>query len=144
MKKVLPLLIIIPLLIIYGCNAPNQNSILEMSMNKNYDTQDPFIHEKLIYVSEDTDSLKLNVSLQFEGEGCLMEIADNETKEVIWEDSWENKANTTFPISLSNIGKDKEYVVRLTGTKVINAKAVITSDNKLVKEREKPLKPDKA
>lgn len=96
-------------------------------------------NEKLFYVDENIDTLNLDVSFQMEGESGVLEIADNETKQVIWSDTWNgNVESTTFTITLDDLDKEKEYIVRFTGTKI-----VITSENNLVKERERPQKPSK-
>lgn len=117
---------------------------IQMEMNKNYDDNTTYINEKLIYVSEDTDTLKLDVSFQMKAENGILEIADNETGEIFWSQTWsEDVDKTGFTISLDNLDKDKEYVIRFTATKLNYTKIIITSDNSLVKERERPLKHNK-
>lgn len=117
-------------------------TIIEMELTQNYDNADPFINEKLVYVSDSVDTLNLDVSFQMEGESGILEIADNETKQVIWSYTWnEDVDNTAFTISLDDLDKENEYVVRFIGTKIKYAKITITSKNSLVKEREQPQKP---
>lgn len=141
MKKILPLLLCI-LFALSGCTVTNPSTLIEMELTEHYDTADPFIHEKLFYVDEDIDVLELNVSFQMEGESGILEIIQNETKQVVWSDTWDGDVDETgFTVSLGSI--EKEYVIRFTGTKIKYAKIVITSENNLVKEREKPLKPDR-
>lgn len=136
------ILLILGAVFLAACGERTTATILEMELTENYDTVDPFINEKLIYVSDDVDSLELNVSFQMEGESGALEIADNETKEVLWSKMWNSSTDkTAFTISLNSIGKEKEYVVRFTGNKINYAKIVLSSENKLVKERERPLKP---
>lgn len=119
-------------------------TVIKMELTQNYDNSDPFINEKLFYVSNDVDTLNLDVSFQMEGESSILEIADNETKQVLWSNTWDGDINhTTFTISLNGLDKEKEYVVRFTGTKIKHAKIIITSENNLVKEREKPQKPNR-
>lgn len=63
-------------------------------------------------------------------------------KKFFWSDTWnENVDNTKFTVSLDTLEKGKEYFIRFTGTKIKYAKIVVTSENKLFKERDKPLKP---
>ena len=45
----------------------------------------------------------------------------------------------TFTVSLDSVEKEKEYVVQFTGTKINYARIIVTSENDLVKERERPL-----
>jgi hypothetical protein len=110
--------------------------VTEMELTSNYDNTDPFVIEQPFCVSDDVDSLDFEAHLQMRSETCLLEIADNETKEVMIEvflsegfnDSGEDKEY----ITLVNLDKDKEYVIRLTCTEVEHVKLVITSDSNLV------------
>lgn len=140
MNKTFPLLLcILPLL--SSCSSNASKAILEMELRKDYDTSDPFVHANLFSVSEDMDTLALDISFQPEGESGILEIADNETGEVFWSDSWnENVDKTNFAVSLEDVKKAKEYVIRFTGTKINYAKITLSSKSGLVKERAKPLK----
>lgn len=143
MNKILPLLFCV-LLLLSGCSSNTAKTIIEMELTDSYDDSDPFVNEKLFYVSDSIDTLELNVSFKMEGESGVLEIADNETKKVLWSNIWnENIDNTTFSISLDTVEKEKEYVIRFTGTKIKYAKIVVTSDDKLVKECVRPMKPDR-
>lgn len=127
-----------------SCNRSTAKTIIEIELTENYDTSDPFIYEKLIYVSDDINILDLDISIQIKGKRSSLEIADNETGQVFWSKEWNgNVDKTNFTISLDTLEKDKEYVIRFTGTKINYAKVVVTSENKLVKEREKPLRPNR-
>lgn len=119
------------------------STLMQMELTNDYDTSDPF-NEKLFYVDEDIDVLELNIFFQMEGKSGVLEIADNETKQVLWSDVWDRDVDETkFTVSLDTIEKGKEYVIRFTGTKIIYAKIVISSQNNLVKERGKLLKLDR-
>ncbi len=127
-----------------SCSAPVAPTVIEMSVSKNYDTDDPFVNEKLIYVSEDIDDAKLDVTFQMKGESGKLEIMERESEEVLWSDDWSGDvAKNTFVISLDSLKKEKEYVVRFTGTGIEDAKLSITSQSSLVKERERPQKSNK-
>lgn len=77
--------------------------------------------------------------LQMEGESGIVEIKDNKTGEVLWENIWEESTeNDTLAISLDNMQKDKEYAIWFTGTKIENARITVTFENDLVQERERP------
>lgn len=137
-------IVLCALFLLSGCSNAAAGTVLEMELTESYDAADPFIQEKLFYVSDNVDTLELAVSFQMEGEKGVLEIADNETKEVVWSNTWtENTDKTTVPVTLENLAKEKEYVVRFTGTQIKHAKIVLTSENSLVKERERPLKPNK-
>lgn len=139
------LFLLCTLLILSGCSSNTASTIIEMELTDRYDTSDPFVHEKLFYVPNRMDTLEFTISVQMEGEHAVLELADNETKQVLWSRIWdENVDTTTFPVTLDGIEQEKEYVIRFTGTKIKHAKVVMTSDSKLVKEREKPIKPNRA
>ena len=106
-------------------------TVIEMEMTSSYDDADPFINEKLIYTSE--DSIDFDVSFRMVAESGLLEIADNETKHVIFSKPWEGTVDDKFSFSLSELKTEHEYVIRLTCTKVESAKLVIKSENTLVK-----------
>lgn len=138
MKKIL-ILVLCTLLLLSGCDS--SPTLIQMEMTSSYDTSDPFINEKLFYVNENIDVLELDISFQMKGKSGILEITDNETKQSIWSNTWNgNVDEARFPVLLDTIEKEKEYVVRFTGTKIEYAKIVITSKDSLVKERKKPLK----
>ena len=109
-------------------------------MTSDYDTTDPFVNEKLFSISDDVDSINFEVSVHMKCERSLLEIADNETKEIIWDKSWNDSADEELDISLNNLDKEKEYVIRLTCSKVEHAEAVIAFDSSLVEDVVMPRK----
>lgn len=120
-------------------NKDAGKTVLQMELDKNYDISDPFVNARLFAVSEDMAVLKAELSFQMEGESGIVEIKDNKTDEVLWENTWEERAeNDTLVISLNNVQKDKEYAIWFTGTKIENAKITVTFENDLVLERERP------
>lgn len=127
-----------------ACSDNHSPFVIEMELTSNYDDADPFVNEQLFYVSEDVDSVDFEAYLQMKSETCLLEIADNETKEVMIEIFWSEGFNASGEdkeyITLVDLDKEKEYVIRLTCTEVENVKLVMTSDNSLVKVREQPQK----
>ncbi len=116
-------------------------TVIQMELTSDYATADPFINARLFYVSDDAKSVDFEVDFKMKSESCLLEIADNETEEVIWSKAWKESADEKFNISLNELSKDKECVIRLTSTKVEHVKLVMTSDSSLVKEREQPRRP---
>lgn len=143
MKRLLPLLLC-AFFLLSGCTGAAVSTSIQMELTNSYDTSDPFINEKLFYVDKNIDALELDISFQMEGESGVLEITDNETKRVIWSDTWSGDVDETkLIVSLDTIEKGKEYVIRFTGTKIKYTKIVITSEDNLVKEREMPLKPDR-
>ena len=138
MRRILPLLLCI-LFLLSGCTSDSVSSLLEMELTEDYDTSDPFIQEKLFAADEDIDVLELGISFQMKGESGILEIAENDTKQVLWSDKWDEDVDgMEFTVSLDSIKKEKEYVVRFTGTKIKYARIIVTSENDLVEERERP------
>ncbi len=121
--------------------SDDENSIFEMELDKYYDDTDPFVNERLFCVSEDISTLKSEISFQMDGKNGIVEIKDNETDELIWTNTWnENIENDTFTISLNNILKENEYVIRFVGTEINYAKIKVVFESDLVQERERPRK----
>ena len=121
--------------------SDNKNSIFEMELDRYYDDTDPFVNERLFCISEDISTLKAKISFQMDGKSGLVEIRDNETDELIWANTWnENIENDTFTISLNNILKENEYVIRFVGTEINYAKIEVIFESGLVRERERPRK----
>ena len=112
--------------------SDNKNSIFEMELDRYYDDTDPFVNERLFCVSEDISTLKAKISFQMDGKSGLVEIRDNETDELIWANTWnENIENDTFTISLNNILKENEYVIRFVGTEINYAKIEVIFESGL-------------
>ncbi|MFQ8705635.1 MAG: DUF4624 family lipoprotein [Thomasclavelia sp.] len=134
------------MLFLTGCNyndrlLADKKLNIELELTEDYDDHEPFIDERLFCVSEDIKSLTLNVSLQLDGENGILEIADNQTGEVLWDNSWQDVINNAkFDISLNKLKKDKEYVIRFTGSMIKYARIVVTCNSDIIKERERPMK----
>ncbi len=145
-KIIVCFMLILAIALLSSCNSVSGKTkmVIEMELSNNQNSTEPFISEKLIYVSDNIDTLNLDVSFQMKGESGTLEISDNETQQVFWSDAWNGDIEkTTFIVSLDKLDKEKEYVIRFNGTKISYAKIVITSENSLIKEREKPIKPNR-
>ena len=127
-----------------ACSDNHSPFSIEMELTRDYDDANPFIIEQLFYVSEDAESVDFEAYLQMRSETCLLEIADNETKEVMiecfWREGFNNSGEDKEYITLVDLDKDKEYVIRLTCTEVEHVKLVMASDSRLVKMRERSQK----
>ncbi len=139
-NTVLTLMFCIVLLLL-GCSEHNKSSTnfkTEMEILEDYDDTDPFIDERLFYVTDNTESLKLDISFQIESESSVLEILDNETNEVLWRTELQENENDKVIVPLKSLKKDEEYVIKFTGTKIEYVKIIISSNDKLIKERVKP------
>lgn len=122
-------------------NSSSQTQfVMEMEMSEGYDENQPFINEKLFTVSENVESLELSTTFELVGETATLKIFDRETEAILFEqDTWNtNVDKTNFIITLDNLEKDREYVIQLTCENIEYVKLVITSENSLIKEKEKP------
>lgn len=118
-----------------------QKTVLEMEMNENYSDSDPFENGRLFCVSEDIETLDVEVYFQMDGESGIVEIKDRNADEVLWSNTWdENISGDTVTVSLNNLQKEKEYVVRFTGTKINHAVVKVAFESELVQEKSRPSK----
>ena len=118
-----------------------QKTVLEMEMNANYSNSDPFENGRLFCVSEDIETLDAEVYFQMDGERGIVEIKDRNSDEVLWSNTWDENVNgDTLSVSLNNLQKEKEYVVRFTGTKINHAVVKVTFESELVQEKSRPSK----
>lgn len=76
-----------------------------------------------------------------DGESGIVEIKDRNAGEVLWSNTWNEKASgKTVTVSLNNLQKEKEYDVRFTGTKINHAVVNVTFESELVQEKSRPSK----
>ena len=116
-------------------------TVLEMEMNANYSSSDPFENGRLFCVSKDIEILDAEVYFQMDGDSGIVEIKDRNSDEVLWSNTWNEKVSgDTVTVSLNNLQKEKEYVVRFTGTKINHAVAKVTFESELVQEKSRPSK----
>ena len=112
---------------------------INMELTENYDDPDPFIDERLFYVTKDMDTLQLNLLYKMKGEEGILEIADNKTGDVLWMSIWHGTVDTaTTAAQLKKLETDKEYMIRFTGTKIEYAAITAVSDSDKIQERERP------
>ena len=116
-------------------------TVLEMEMNANYSSSDPFENGRLFCVSEDIETLDAEVYFQMDGESGIVEIKDRNADEVLWSNTWdENVSGDTVTVSLNHLQKEKDYVVRFTGTKINHAVVKVAFESELVQEKSRPSK----
>lgn len=131
-----------------GCSVGAQNEPtasrppkfeIKMELTKDYDDADPFIDARLFSVTEDVDALELDILYQLKGGSGILEIADRGTDAVLWSyDCDESAESTALAVSLNALEKDREYVIRFTGTQIEYANIVAMSENDFIEERSRP------
>lgn len=123
-----------------GTIDTSKNTNIEMEVTENYSISDPFVNAKLFYVTKDMDTLHLTINFVMDGNTGILEIEEKSSGEVLWSETWdESIENTVVPVTLYNIEKEKEYVIRFTGTKIKYAKVIMTSEQDVIKERARSL-----
>ena len=123
-----------------GIIDTSKNTNIEMEVTENYSISDPFVNAKLFYVTKDMDTLHLTINFVMDGNTGILEIEEKSSGEVLWSETWdESIENTVVPVTLYNIEKEKEYVIRFTGTKIKYAKVIMTSEQDVIKERARSL-----
>lgn len=127
MKKLVIILIsIISVVSLTACKKSNESkynnlnnkesgqTTIEMDLDKNYDTSDPFVNARLFCVSNDIDVLDTEISFKMDGDSGIVEIKDNKTDETLWSNTWHGSVdNDTFAISLLIYKKRKSMLYAL-------------------------------
>lgn len=138
MKKHIPIFLT-ALLLISGCTKKMNDIVMEL--DKDYSSEEPFVNESLFYVTESMEELPLDITFQMDGKDCVVEIADNNSNEVFWNETWHgNVDETKFTITLEHADKDIEYVIRMIGNDINTAKVIVAGN---INERVKPLNKNK-
>lgn len=107
MRKICILCIaLISMIALTSCKSTSDGVKIEMQLNGNYDDTEPFVHEKLFYLSKDLETLTAKCELEMDGERGVLEVKDNKTDEVFWSNSWDGAVELTpFSVSLDNLKK---------------------------------------
>ena len=129
-------------------NQPNMSNtgdtgktVIVMEMDANYSDTDPFENGRLFCVSENVETLDAEVFFRMDGERGMVEIKDRNADDILWSNTWDkNVDGDTDTITLNNLHKDKDYVVRFTGTKINHAVVTVTFENEMVQEKARPSK----
>ncbi len=146
-KMVMRIMTVLMMALLAACSNEATDSetavtVMDMEMTSTYDETDPFVSEQRFYVSEDVESADFEASLQMTSETCLLEIADYETNELMitcfWRDGFNHSGTDKEYITLVDLEKDKEYVIRLTCTEVEYVKLIVTSDSRFVQKTQQP------
>lgn len=131
--------LLLALLLFTACGGKTEAVVLELELNENYSDADPFINAKLFTVTEDVESLQMELRYQMEVENGLLEIADRETGEPLWSVALTGLVDEhTETISIGGLKKGREYLLQFTGSKVKDAHIRLLLDNPAVQEMARP------
>lgn len=141
MKKIVVCCIIscIMMFSFMGCNMNKSTTALEFLFHtsKLSDSSD----EKVIYFNDSYEKLNLDAKLKIDAGSILVEIISPENNEIVWSNTYEE--DSEFKIELENIIANSEYKIRVQTKQSKNISLEINSSVKLVKDKEKIVKPTK-
>lgn len=132
---------------ISACEKPKESDslgdknplVLEMDMEEHYSPIEPFENGRIFCVSEDLDTLKVELTYQMDGESGSVELVDRSADKVLWGNTWKGDiSQDSVSISLENLKKEKEYAVQFTGMKIKHANVKLIFPSELVQEKEMP------
>ncbi len=139
-RMALPLAMILLSPVFSACGGNPPPFVVEMDLTGNSAGPDPVVSERPFSVSDNVDSVDFEAYLQMKSETCTLQLADkasqNPMVEISWQESFNNSGRDKENITLYDLDKDKEYVIRLTCAQVEDVKLAVTSDNSLVTARE--------
>ena len=95
-----------------------------------------FSDEKSIYINESKEELVLNASLIIDGGKAAVDILDADTNELVTGFFYESSAD--FDIVLMNVQEGQEYIISVKAEQTKKIDLVVSSSEKLVKNKEKP------
>lgn len=122
---------------IFSLSACNVNGT-KMEFSFNTSSLSNSSDKKSIYVNSDMDKLELNADLKIDSGDAIIQVLNASNDEVIWNNSYQE--DSKFKIVLNDIKADNEYLLIIETTQSKKVNLIITSDNKLVRDKEKPEK----
>lgn len=114
------------------------SAVCEMKFSFNTSMPSNSNDEKTIYINDDMDKLELHADLKVDSGEVTIQVLDTSDEEIIWNGSYNE--DSIFKIELLALKANSEYLLKIEAVQSKNVKLIITSDNKLVKDKEKPEK----
>lgn len=132
------LLLLIAMFSLSACNANSTVSETKISFSFDTSTAANSSDEKTIYINDDMDKLKLNAELKIDSGDANIQVLNTANNEVVWDGNYKEDSN--FEIELSDIKANSAYLLKIETTQSKKVRLIITSDVKLVENKEKPEK----
>ena len=135
-----PLILSMLLTFVFSCSGCGQNVASGTSMEFSFNTGTPADSndEKTIYIYKDMEKLELNAKLTVDSGNVTVQVLDNSSNETVWNHSYNE--NTNFKIELTDLKADSEYLLKITAVQSKKVNLTITTEEKLVKDKDKPNK----
>lgn len=115
-----------------GCTGKSTNLVFSFNTSTPYDSQE----EKTIYFNEAHDKITLDAELEI-NEGSVSVYVYDSNNEAVWSGTYDESGN--FQIELKNITADEEYKLEIQTNQTKKAALNISSWEKLVKSKDKPI-----
>lgn len=126
------IIVFIVALLFSGCAGKSTNLVFSFNTSTPYDSQE----EKTIYFNEAHDKITLDAKLEID-EGSVSVYVYDSNNEAVWSSTYEESGN--FQIELTNIAADEEYKLEIQTNQTKKAALNISSWEKLVKIKDKPI-----
>lgn len=123
---------------VFSCSSCGQNVASGTSMEFSFNTGTPADShdEKTIYICKGMEKLELNAKLTVDSGNVTVQVVDTSSNETVWNHSYDE--NTNFKIELIDLKADSEYLLKITIVQSEKVNLAITTDEKLVKDKDKP------
>lgn len=133
MKKVFFIFTLLIIVICSLCGCTNSTTVLEFTYSNS-----KFSYKKALYFNDNRDTVTFNANIEIDEGTVFMQIIDKQSNQTIWEKTTDS--SETFDIELSNVVAESEYVFNIMSEQIKYMHLTVTSTEKLVKNKEKPIK----
>lgn len=124
--------VMLVMLVLAGC--ANKTSRWEFS----FSTKEPSdsYKEKMLYINQDADVLEIDADLKIDSGQVKIVVLDQQTGKAVYTST--HSQDETFMIRLENVRAGQVYSLQVTATGTKDMKLILTSDAKMVQDKEKP------
>ena len=137
-KIVTPLLAFALVLSLTACRRNNVVSNTQLKFDHSADQPANYRSVETIYINEPIDELVMNARLKINSGSASVKVIDSKTNVVVWGGKYNQ--GTNFKIKLPNLKAQSEYLVEVNAVQTKKMKLTLTSNEKLVKNKERPRK----
>jgi len=94
--------------------------------------------EKTLYINEDMETLTMYGNLKVDSGQVSVHVVRKADEQSLWQNNYTK--DSSFEILLANLNAGDEYVLQVTTTESKKVKLIVTSNAKMVPDKEKPEK----
>lgn len=132
MKKAFLIFTLLIAVICSLCGCTTKSTVLEFTYSNS-----KFAYEKSLYFNEDRDTVTLNANIEIDEGTVVMQIIDKQNNRTVWEKTTDT--GEAFDIELSNVVAESEYVFSIESEQIKYMHLTVTSSEKLIKDKVKPI-----